>query len=86
MVEVGTSPLLSASELEAIGFKLVIFPGGAVRALAHALQRYYAALIADGSTKALLPQILDLAGINRILATEGFLELGRRYDPAEVAR
>ena len=33
MVEGGKTPPLSAAELEAIGFALVIFPGGIVRAL-----------------------------------------------------
>ena len=35
MVEGGKTPTLPAAELEAIGFALVIFPGGIVRALAH---------------------------------------------------
>jgi 2-methylisocitrate lyase-like PEP mutase family enzyme len=35
MVEGGKTPPLSAAELEAIGFSLVIFPGGIVRALAR---------------------------------------------------
>src|SRR5438128_2116526 len=35
MVEGGKTPTLSAAELESIGFALVIFPGGIVRALAH---------------------------------------------------
>ena len=35
MVEGGKTPPLPAAELEAIGFALVIFPGGIVRALGH---------------------------------------------------
>ena len=35
MVEGGRTPVLSASALEALGFSLVIFPGGIVRALAR---------------------------------------------------
>src|SRR5437868_5992726 len=35
MVEGGKTPILPAAELEAIGFALVIFPGGIVRALGH---------------------------------------------------
>ena len=34
MVEGGKTPTLAAAELEALGFSLVIFPGGIVRALA----------------------------------------------------
>ena len=42
MVEGGKTPTLSAAELEAIGFALVIFPGGIVRALAQHGGDYYA--------------------------------------------
>ena len=35
MVEGGKTPPLSAAELESMGFALVIFPGGIVRALGH---------------------------------------------------
>src|SRR5215831_11420152 len=35
MVEGGKTPVLPAAELEAIGFALVIFPGGIVRTLAR---------------------------------------------------
>jgi 2-methylisocitrate lyase-like PEP mutase family enzyme len=86
MVEGGASPLLSAAELEAIGFRLAIFPGGAVRRLAHALRHYYRQLLAEGTTRACWPEMLDLEGLNRILGTEDFLARGRRYDPAGESR
>src|SRR5690606_36578877 len=35
MVEGGVTPVRSSSELSEIGFKIVIFPGGAARAVAH---------------------------------------------------
>ncbi|MFX9020107.1 isocitrate lyase/phosphoenolpyruvate mutase family protein, partial [Acinetobacter baumannii] len=38
MVEGGKTPLSSAADLEAIGFSLVIFPGGLVRALTRMAQ------------------------------------------------
>ena len=44
MVEGGKTPIYSGEELEKIGYKLVIFPGGTVRALAFALQDYFASL------------------------------------------
>ena len=52
MVEGGKTPILPAAELEAIGFALVIFPGGIVRALAKTAVDYYASLAAHGSTAA----------------------------------
>ena len=36
MVEGGKTPVLSATELGQIGFRIVIFPGGTARAVAHA--------------------------------------------------
>jgi len=82
MVEGGVSPLLGAPELEALGFRIVIFPGGAVRALGHALQTYYSRLIAEGSTRSLLQSMLDLKGVNRILGTEDSIARGQQYDEA----
>ncbi len=55
MVEGGKTPMLSASELEALGFSLVIFPGGIVRTLAKTAVDYYASLAAHG-THAAVPR------------------------------
>ena len=44
MVEGGKTPLLPAAELEALGFALVIFPGGIVRALGRMAADYYGSL------------------------------------------
>ena len=44
MVEGGKTPVQSADELQARGFRIAIFPGGTARAVAHTLQGYYASL------------------------------------------
>ena len=49
MVEGGKTPMLSAQELQALGFAMVIFPGAIVRALAKTAEDFYAALKAHGS-------------------------------------
>src|SRR4029077_17615567 len=51
MVEGGKTPILPAAELEQIGFALVIFPGGIVRALGHMAAEYYGSLAANGTTE-----------------------------------
>ena len=53
MVEGGKTPPKSAAELEALGFRLVIFPGGTARALVHCLQDYFADLRKHGTHAAL---------------------------------
>ena len=80
MVEGGKTPLLSAAELEALGYAIVIFPGGLARALGHAAREYFAILKRDGTTAALRERMLDLAGINAIVGTPEMLALGKRYD------
>ncbi|TSH89166.1 carboxyvinyl-carboxyphosphonate phosphorylmutase [Verticiella sediminum] len=79
MVEGGKTPILPAAELQALGYRIAIFPGGTVRALAHALQGYYASLQAHGTTAAMREHMLDFDGLNALIGTPQMLELGRRY-------
>lgn len=80
MVEGGKTPLLEAASLEALGFALVIFPGGLARRLGHAAREYFEALKRDGSTGALRERMLDFAGLNKALGTPEMLQLGKKYD------
>jgi 2-methylisocitrate lyase-like PEP mutase family enzyme len=80
MVEGGKTPLLAAEELERLGFRIAIFPGGTVRALAHALQQYFAGLKAAGTTAPQRSHMLDFAALNRVIGTPELLALGKRYD------
>ena len=80
MVEGGKTPVQSAAELGARGFRIVIFPGGTARAVAHTLQGYYAGLKADGSTAGWRERMLDFDGLNALIDTPELLARGRRYD------
>ena len=80
MVEGGKTPMMGAPELEALGFALVIFPGGLVRAFAHMAADYLGSLKANGDTAPYRDRMLDLAGLNRILGTAELLERGKKYD------
>jgi len=80
MVEGGKTPSLSAPELDEIGYRLVIFPGGAVRMLAACAQAYYGNLITNGSNQAMLDRMLDFSGLNDLLGTPEMLRLGKTYD------
>jgi 2-methylisocitrate lyase-like PEP mutase family enzyme len=80
MVEGGKTPVLGAPELGALGFRIVIFPGGTARAVAHTLQRYYAALRRDGTTAAMRGEMLDFEGLNALIGTPELLETGKRYE------
>jgi 2-methylisocitrate lyase-like PEP mutase family enzyme len=79
MVEGGKTPPLSAAELETIGFALVIFPGGIVRAFGHLASEYYASLAKHGSSEPFRSRMLDFAGLNELIGTPELLALGKRY-------
>jgi 2-methylisocitrate lyase-like PEP mutase family enzyme len=80
MVEGGKTPLTDAATLEALGYGIAIFPGGTVRALAHALADYFDSLKAHGTTAPYRDKMLDFKGINDLLGTDDVLKAGRRYE------
>jgi len=80
MVEGGKTPVLAAAELEALGFALVIFPGGIVRALGHMASEYYASLAAHGTSEPFRNRMLDFTGLNELIGTPELLAVGKRYD------
>jgi 2-methylisocitrate lyase-like PEP mutase family enzyme len=80
MVEGGKTPPLSAAELEAIGFALVIFPGGIVRAFGRMASDYYASLATHGTTEPYRSRMLDFDGLNALIGTPEMLALGKRYE------
>lgn len=82
MVEGGKTPMATAGELEALGFSLVIFPGGLSRAFAHMAQDYLASLRRHGTTEPFRARMLDFDGLNRVVGTPALLGLGQRYDRA----
>jgi 2-methylisocitrate lyase-like PEP mutase family enzyme len=80
MVEGGKTPLLTAVELEALGFALVIFPGGIVRALGQMASEYYASLATHGTSEPFRNRMLDFTGLNDLIGTPELLVVGKRYD------
>jgi 2-methylisocitrate lyase-like PEP mutase family enzyme len=79
MVEGGKTPIVPAHELDVLGFALVIFPGGIVRALAKAAQEFYATLKADGTTDAFRPRMFDFHALNDLIGTPETLARGQWY-------
>lgn len=80
MVEGGKTPVHSAAELGTAGFRIVIFPGGTARAVAHLLQRYYGTLHRDGTTAAMQGEMLDFDGLNALIGTPELLATSKRYE------
>ena len=82
MVEGGKTPPLPAAELDALGFALVIFPGGIVRALGRMAADYYGSLATNGTTEPFRNQMLDFDGLNRVIGTPDMIALGKHYEGA----
>lgn len=80
MVEGGHTPITSARDLQALGFDIVIFPGGIVRALARTAQDYYASLRANGSNTPFAERMFDFDGLNARIGTADMLAMGQRFD------
>jgi 2-methylisocitrate lyase-like PEP mutase family enzyme len=78
MVEGGKTPVRSAQELGGRGYKIVIFPGGTARAVAHTLQGYYASLHAHQTTIPWQSQMLDFDGLNAVIGTPALLAQGKQ--------
>jgi 2-methylisocitrate lyase-like PEP mutase family enzyme len=86
MVEGGKTPPLSAEELEAIGFALVIFPGGIVRALGRMAAEYYGSLASHGTTEPFRGRMLNFDELNAVIGTPDMMALGQRYETAALAQ
>ena len=84
MVEGGKTPVLPASELEALGFAFVIFPGAIVRTLAKAAEEFYGSLKAHGTTEPFRARMFDFDGLNRLIGTPEMLARGERYAELET--
>jgi 2-methylisocitrate lyase-like PEP mutase family enzyme len=80
MVEGGKTPVLSAAELEAIGYSIAIFPGGTVRSIAFSVSEYFSVLKKEGSTASVRNRMLDFDGLNKTIGTPELLKLGKKYD------
>ena len=79
MVEGGKTPIVPAQELEKLGFALVIFPGGIVRALAKAAEEFYGTLKTRGTTDPFRARMFDFAALNELIDTPEMLARGKRY-------
>ena len=80
MVEGGKTPIKTANDLKSLGFNIVIFPGGAVRAATFQLQQYYTGLIENGSTLEFSDSMHNFDSLNSVIGTPELLKLGKKYE------
>ena len=80
MVEGGKTPVKTASDLKSLGFNIVIFPGGAVRAATFQLQEYYAGLLKNGSNSEFSKKMHNFDSLNSVIGTPELLKIGKKYE------
>lgn len=83
MVEGGKTPLLSAGELEALGYRVVLFPSSLVRTFARAGGELLASLRARGTTAEFEGRMTSFAEVNRLVGLEEVGALEGRFIPKD---
>ncbi|HEX9870911.1 MAG TPA: oxaloacetate decarboxylase [Candidatus Tectomicrobia bacterium] len=91
-VEHGKSPLLSAAELQRLGFKLVIFPGSIMLAVLPLVREILAEIKQHGTTQGLLHrmtnvvELFETMGLSAMLALDARVAGGATMSSASDAR
>jgi 2-methylisocitrate lyase-like PEP mutase family enzyme len=80
MVEGGKTPVKTAKNLKKLGFNIIIFPGGAVRAVTFQLQEYYAGLLKNGSNSKFSKKMHNFDSLNAVIGTPELLKVGKKYE------
>ncbi|MEE8110225.1 MAG: oxaloacetate decarboxylase [bacterium] len=79
MVEGGKTPLLSAAELEEMGYKVVLFANCVLRAGVKAVERILGALKQEGTTAGHLELLISMEERNRLTGLEEISEWEKKY-------
>jgi 2-methylisocitrate lyase-like PEP mutase family enzyme len=79
MVERGQTPLLTTTELEALGYRIVIFPNTITRFVARQVAEFLADLRATGDPAALLDRMIGFPELQQIVRLNDWLALEQRY-------
>ena len=80
MVEKGRTPLLSREELQALGFRLAIFPVTALLAALRAMSGVYAHFRDTGSSAGVVVPLQDFADLTKLMGFEDVWEFDRTHE------
>ena len=79
MTEGGKTPLFTASEFEAMGYDVVLYPATGFKAAAKAMQELYEEIAETGTQKGMMDRLVTWDGRNEITGLDEMVELERRY-------
>ena len=84
-VEHGKSPLIPAPELQALGFKIVIFPGSIMLSVCTLAQRILREIRERGTTANLTGEMVSVEAFFDIMGLQDCLERDQRWAPSVAA-
>lgn len=84
-VEHGKSPLIPVPELEALGFKMVIFPGSIMLSVFTLAQRILGEIRDKGTTASLTDDMLSVTQFFDLMGMQEFLELDQGWSSEAAA-
>jgi 2-methylisocitrate lyase-like PEP mutase family enzyme len=76
MLPGGVTPILSAAELQDLGFRIVVDPVGTLAATAHVVRRLGEAMLGEGRVDHLAEKMSSFDEVKRILGLDEFLRDG----------
>ena len=79
MVEKGRTPVLSKADLEALGFKLAIFPVTALLAGVQAMTKVYQHFKSTGSSTGNTVDLYDFTDLTKLMGFEEVWEFDKRH-------
>lgn len=86
MASSGKTPFLSADEMQALGFRLVIYPNFMLMAAIPAMTRVLQELKRTGSVKGMLNEVASFTQFFDLMGMDKVKELEARYQVSEEAR
>jgi methylisocitrate lyase len=86
MTEFGRTPFFTASEFEAMGYRMVIWPVSSLRVANKAQAKLYAAIRRDGATKAMLDEMQTRAELYDLIGLQAFEALDASIVQSVVPR
>ncbi|WP_227356471.1 isocitrate lyase/PEP mutase family protein [Haladaptatus salinisoli] len=79
MTEGGRTPMLTAAELEALGYDIALFPATGFKAVLKTLQDVYGEIVETGTQQGVLDELVSWEGRNDITGLDEITELEGLY-------
>lgn len=84
MTEGGKTPMVPASDLEALGYDIALFPATGFKAMLKTLQEVYGEIVRSGSQAEIMDRLVSWQGRNDVTGLDEITALEQRYAVEEL--